>query len=72
MIPRINQQKSSDADLPKYLLKDSKRNCVWHEQYWSRAEAQAKLDYERKENGLDVSHWKIDVVYPRQSSENMA
>lgn len=47
-----------------YVLKNYKRGIVWHEQYYSYADAKAKIEEERK-SGKDVSGWEIDVIYPK-------
>jgi len=50
-----------------FVLIDRKDRKVWHEQYFSRSEAQGKIDHE-KSKGI-VGNWEIDVVYPKNYQE---
>ncbi len=55
-----NRKKDDEDDIgPKFVLVDRKNRKVWHEQFNSKAEAQGKIDYERKYNGV-VGNWEID------------
>lgn len=50
-----------DEKRPKFILKNKKSRKVWHEQFDSRLEAQAKIDYERNVNGIDGG-WEIEEI----------
>ena len=60
-------KEQQNDEYPVYVLKDISRNRVWHEQFSSHAQAKAKIDYERKEHGLE-GNWEIEVIYPRKSN----
>lgn len=49
-----------------YVLIDRKDRKVWHEQFYTRADAQGKIDYEKSHNGI-IGNWEIDTLYPRGS-----
>lgn len=57
-----NKQKSDEEELtPRFILINRKKRKVWHEQFRTESEAQGKIDYERKYNGVDGG-WEIDEV----------
>lgn len=58
------KEKQQQDDVVKYVLKNIKRNTVWHEQFYSRKDAQGFLDYKKSEN-VDVSGWEIITIYPK-------
>lgn len=43
---------------PRFVLMDRINRKVWHEQFYTRSEAQGKIDYEKTYNGLD-GNWEI-------------
>lgn len=55
-------------DVIKYVLKNIKRNTVWHEQFYSRESAQGFLDHKKSKN-IDITGWEIIVVYPKESND---
>lgn len=55
-------------DVVKYVLKNIKRNTVWHEQFYTRQDAQGFLDYKKSQN-IDIKDWEIIVVYPKESND---
>lgn len=64
----FKKEEAKKEEYPVYILKDISKNRVWHEQFSSRAQAQAKIDYERKEHGLN-GNWVIDVIYPKKNND---
>lgn len=48
-----------------YVLKDTKNNKVWHEQFYTWIDAKRCID-SYAEKGI-IGNWEIETVYPKNN-----